>query len=224
MDQAQVSEPRKADEEATEATLPQVNPTAPKGDECHRCGKCCRYILLDDSPRQLEQAYRAWVRSRDKEMGNGGYRCTHEIWLHFPMLIGRCNGKWKNPQGVYKYVYGPCKHLSPSARDHGKGLDDVGRVWDCLLHGDRPDMCRYFPRYRQGKQLQMSSEAAGGENPSYIKGCGFNSDPNDGWDEADFENLDDLDTDDKPLWNGGYKEQVRVQKGDEPSEDKKAVP
>lgn len=131
---------------------------------CVRTGMCCNYVLLSYSPRQLRESYRAW---KDSKEGVGIVQ-LQEIYLIFPMLEGRCRGKFKGNAGYLRYVYGPCANL---------GTEEVGGklVAKCRIHADRPNLCRGYPLYNQTQQVHMG-DSIPNPNPGYMKGCGYNQD------------------------------------------------
>lgn len=150
-------------------------PPAPREPGCARTGGCCRNILLEWSPRQLREAYRAWRDSLPDVTRLQG------IELIYPMLAGRCRGKKRYPSGAVRFVYGPCKHLAV----------DPGGLAACSIHADRPSLCRGYPTYQDPQKVQMGERPAP-TNPGYMRGCGYNRDPQAGSTDADFARLEPL--------------------------------
>jgi len=154
---------------------------------CKRTGMCCRFVLLEVSPRELRARYHQWERSTWDKRCDGDF--IPEMHLVYPMLAGRCRGKWTNPkEGCVKYVYGPCAHL--------KEAEEPGDTPACLIHHIKPRICHGFPFYSQGRELQMRAHGDRPQ-PSYIKGCGFNTDPDAGFGPEDFKKLEPLTDEEK---------------------------
>lgn len=126
---------------------------------CARTGMCCENVLLAYSPAELRRSYVAW---RDSTQGPGIVQ-LQEIYLIYPMLEGRCKGKYKTPGGYTRYVYGPCKNLG---YPEGKAT--------CTIHENRPKLCSGYPFYEDPQKVQMGTEPK--ENPGYMRGCGYNAD------------------------------------------------
>ncbi len=181
---ANEDEVQKAMEEL-EQVVEEADPN-PREAHCYRSGQCCRFILIDSSPRQLRRDYADWNYNPNLKYSEAKAIHFDEIHLIYPMLSGRCRGKWKNPYcKTIRYVYGPCSHL------HSK--DDTPA---CTIYEIRPRMCRAYPYY--GKlELEMSVSAQE-VNPSYMKGCGFNTNSEVGFSaEEIMAGLTPLDDDEK---------------------------
>jgi Fe-S-cluster containining protein len=156
-------------------------PTSQK--ECCRSGQCCQVILLSSSPGEMEREYRRWLFSGNDAV-EARSRQMSDIHLLYPMLSGTCRGKWKHPDhSEPRYVYGPCRHFQKDP--DGKAV--------CLIHHVKPYMCYAFPFYRTGRQTEMAAQALG-PNPGYMRGCGYNTDPKDGFRLEDFEKLTPLES------------------------------
>jgi Fe-S-cluster containining protein len=134
---------------------------------------------LNFSPRQLRESFRAWRDSKTNDIIQ-----LSNIWMIYPMLEGRCRGKYVDHTGRVKYVYGPCKNL---AYDEVKkdGAEVVVRVARCSIHEDRPDLCRGYPYYNHEQKIEMSADPPK-DSPGYMKGCGYNADKAKGHDVDDF--------------------------------------
>lgn len=130
---------------------------------CVRTGMCCNSVLLSFSPRQLRESYRAWRDSKTEDIIR-----LQDIYLIFPMLEGKCRGKYTSPNGTTRYVYGPCANLGTEQID-GK------LVAKCRIHADRPKLCSGYPLYDQEQQVRMGNSVPN-PNPGYMKGCGYNAD------------------------------------------------
>jgi hypothetical protein len=161
-----------------------AEPRCPK-PECGRSGQCCHFVLLDMSPRRLWEDYADW--SKNPNLKYSDARAIHfdDIHLVYPMLTGHCRGKWVNPHcGTVRYVYG-CKHIS---------LKEDESV--CTIHEIRPQMCRAYPFY--GKQPMEMGAVAQDANPGYMRGCGYNTDPDAGFSPGDIlDGLEELSDDEK---------------------------
>lgn len=152
---------------------------------CKRSGMCCEHILLDVSPSQLRRDYELWVNG---SITHGQARFS-DIHVIFPMLEGRCRGKWKNPHcGSVRYVYGPCKNLTyETVEQDGQQVKLAG----CSIHAHRPQLCRNYPYYRAGRVMEMTASGKG-QSPGYMQGCGYNADAEAGFAPKLFETLEPL--------------------------------
>jgi len=144
---------------------------------CGRSGLCCEFVLLSHSPSQLRTSYRSWVT--DGKEG-GDVSRLEGIHLIFPMLEGRCRGKYVAKDGGTRYVYGPCKNF---AREKGQGKKPGKGI--CTIHDNRPALCRGYPYYQNPQTVQMG-ERRKDDNPGYMRGCGYNSDRKAGHAPSDF--------------------------------------
>jgi Fe-S-cluster containining protein len=130
-------------------------PAPAREPACLRTGQCCRTIPIHLSPRQLREAYRGW---RDGTLPPQKPP-IEDIHLLFPMLGDRCLGKkvavLEDGSRSFIYLYGPCRNLIE------------GPVPACGIHEDKPAMCRRYPYY----------DGTRSANPGYMRGCGFNLDP-----------------------------------------------
>jgi len=121
---------------------------------CHRCGDCCNYILIGQSPKELLRRYLA-----DERFASETEADIPQIREIYPMLRGRCRGSFAG-----RYVYGPCANLY-----YEDGLAG------CRLHGSprKPSLCSGYPFYLdQAYELDKSQI----RNPGYMRGCGYNLD------------------------------------------------
>lgn len=134
---------------------------------CARSGGCCMSVLLPYSPAELRASFR-----RARGTGSDVTVKLEDIEIVYPMLAGLCRGKYKRDDGKFQYVYGPCKHFL-----QGDAL--AGRLPGCVIHEDRPKLCSGYPLYERPEQIAMSAGSLGW-NPGYMKGCGYNTDPNAG--------------------------------------------
>jgi Fe-S-cluster containining protein len=128
---------------------------------CARTGMCCERIELIHSPKSMREAFRNWRDGVPQTVKYG------QIWLLYPMLAGKCLGKFVRREGTnsetVKYVYGPCKNLTL-----------IDGVKACGIHEDRPTMCSGFPTYEE--KVEIRNVQVGKLNPSQYKGCGYNED------------------------------------------------
>ena len=134
--------------------------------KCNRQGCCCERVLIPHSPRKLRKSFEAWNKGTKDETR------LVDIHLIFPMLAGRCLGRMGNGN----YVYGPCKHLRPA---------ENGETATCTIHDHRPQLCSGYPRYDNPVEVRMG----GGESPGYMRGCGYNGDPNHGFTKGEIDNM-----------------------------------
>lgn len=133
---------------------------------CRRCGSCCEYISLTQSPAKLRERFDA-DQPFNHEVGTD----SRDIRTIYAMLKGRCRGKlvWyaDEPDKRYeKFIYGPCANLEYEEVD-GQ------RLAKCRLHGspEKPHLCSGYPYYG-GLQCALDEP-----NPGYMQGCGYNLDP-----------------------------------------------
>ena len=151
---------------------------------------------MDYPPSRLREDYQAWVRRYVTQ----NIARFADIWLIYPMLGSTCRGKWINPDdGCKRYVYGPCKNLAYETVtvQNADGEVEAKRQAICTIHEHRPYMCRYYPYYRQNRVIEMGAKAQN-DSPGYMKGCGYNADPNAGYSPAIIlDNLIPLDDDEK---------------------------
>ena len=138
---------------------------------CARTGQCCLSIPIDWSPKELREAWEG------KKANRSGARYVEDIDLLYPMLAGRCKGKRKGhrPNGkvYWKYIYGPCRNLDWA-------IEKGALKPSCAIHDNKPRMCSGFPYYSHAAETRMT-DAPRNDNPGTFKGCGYNTDPNDGW-------------------------------------------
>ena len=88
-----------------------INAPKPRVPACMRTGMCCETILLSQSPRELRESYERWYGKRSSEGPK-----FDDIFLTYPMLIGRCRGRYVYTDGrIGRYVYGPCRNLDRDA-------------------------------------------------------------------------------------------------------------
>lgn len=137
--------------------------------QCNRTGGCCRFILLDYSPEEIQKAYEEWIKETT------GRRQIQDIHLIYPMLAGRYRGVLDR-DGIKKHVYGPCKNL-----------EQKDGIAFCSIHENRPRMCSGYPHYESKREVFMSATPPQ-ENPGYMRGCGYNSNPDSGWSEEEILN------------------------------------
>ena len=152
---------------------------------CKRTGMCCEHVLLSVSPSQLRRDYELWVNN---SITYGQARFT-DVHVIFPMLEGRCRGKWRNPHDKsLHYVYGPCKNLTHEMIERD---GEQVRVAGCSIHAHRPGLCRNYPYYRSTRALEMGATPENA-NPGYMQGCGYNAQADAGWAPQTFDTLEPL--------------------------------
>ena len=166
-------------------------PMAETGERtCGRSGGCCEFVSVKESPRKWRYFLRHTADSSYGLLTHGkvslpkSKRCPQLAALF--KALGTCRGflphfdeHGKAKKRSYgDYIYGPCANLS---------YDEAGLAC-CSLHatGRKHYLCAFYPVYpRSGRQTP---------NPGYMKGCGYNEDPNAGIDaEHILSNI-------KPLW------------------------
>lgn len=86
---------------------------------CNRCGECCKYLALKESPKELKRYYEEWLA-----MESG----SRDIWLIFPMLVYK---GYDRSTKTFRYR---CKHLT---------FDEEGRA-SCSIYDHRPYMCKDY--------------------------------------------------------------------------------
>lgn len=152
--------------------------------KCDRTGMCCIRVPIPISPRKLRESYESWKHIYMNKievissLTMGMYehptfqqRVYSDINLIYPMLVGRCLGKTKNPfkkhekdtvdfNKEYFYIYGPCKNFQ---------FDKSGLA-TCTIQDHKPWMCSSYPNGGNGT----------------FRGCGFNFDVNYGVTIADL--------------------------------------
>lgn len=150
---------------------PKKKAPAPQTPTCARTGQCCLSIPISWSPREMREAWETW-----KYQKKGGIH-VEDIDLLWPMLAGRCKGKrqGRRPDGstYWTYIYGPCRNLDWA-------IEKGALMPSCAIHDNKPRMCSGFPYYEKRRETRMT-DAPRDENPGTFQGCGFNTDPTNGW-------------------------------------------
>jgi len=89
--------------------------------KCLKCGKCCKEIPIEHSPKRLKEYYLDWRLRKKKEPD-----ILMDIWLLYPML--RYLGRRRYGRYLYR-----CIHLTKG------NLCDINSI--------KPDMCKGYPWY-----------------------------------------------------------------------------
>jgi Fe-S-cluster containining protein len=177
---------------ASQLTKDEGEDRAIKVPACIRTGMCCETILLLQSPRELREAYQEAMRESRRLPRMPGQQKSpigswEDIHLIYPMLAGKCRGKYRWPSGNLQFVYGPCKNLTTEKVKFMKdGLEHERTVAACSIHEDRPSLCSGYPDYGRFTPVQMGPDAKP-RSHGYMKGCGYNADPNEGNSPEQFE-------------------------------------
>ncbi len=164
---------------------------------CHRCGHCCEALPLNFSPQRIAWAHVFRVSDKMAPEIDGEPDWLDNVFMEVKYRRELKKGALKNPskkrlvsfsgierdpsdraddileiaimiEGRYhghqtvpcdRHVFGPCNHLRR----------DENGLASCAIHATKPYMCRVYP-YNQLQEKFLP-------NPSYIKGCGYNTDP-----------------------------------------------
>lgn len=113
-------------------------------DLCNQCGACCRVLKLEQSPDE--------VRNMAALTAVLGIPSDHQFAARHWLPLSRAEAMRRNPFYV--------RRLPETA--HFYACDQLGSDGRCLVHAERPLVCRGYPWYGQSpREMPLPDPACG---------------------------------------------------------------